>query len=102
MRLWILQFQSASSFVVTVNGVKREVTSVSISGIKVLLTLSSPVVYGDVITVSYIKPAINQLKKATGETAVSFSIPQPVKNKLVYPLIRKGNISVYPNLALNL
>ena len=94
-----LTVPDVSAFIVMVNGVKREVTSVSISGNKVLLTLASPVVYGDVVTVSYIKPASNQLKKATGETAVSFSSPQPVTNKLVNNSIKKGNISIYPNPA---
>jgi uncharacterized repeat protein (TIGR02059 family) len=89
----------ASAFVVIVNGVKREVTFVYIIGKKVLLTLASPVVYGDVVTVSYIKPANNQLKKATGGTAVSFSFPQPVTNRLTNNSIKKGNISIYPNPA---
>jgi uncharacterized repeat protein (TIGR02059 family) len=88
-----------SAFVVIVNGVKREVTLVSISGNRVLLTLASQVVYGDNVTVSYIKPATNQLKKATGEIAVSFSFPQPVTNKLAKNLNKKGNISIYPNPA---
>jgi len=94
-----LSVPSASAFVVMVNGVKRNVTSVSISGNNVLLTLANPVVYGDVITVSYIKPTSNQLKKATGETAVSFSLPQPVTNKLAKSSIKKEDISVYPNPA---
>jgi uncharacterized repeat protein (TIGR02059 family) len=94
-----LTIPSVSAFIVMVNGVKREVISVSISGSKVLLTLSSPVNYGDILTVSYIKPASNQLKKATGETAVSFSFPQPVTNKLVNKSIKNVNISLYPNPA---
>ena len=94
-----LSVPSSSAFVVMVNGAKRNVTSVSISGNNVLLTLASPVVFGDVITVSYIKPASNQLKKATGETAVSFSLPQPVANKLDKTSIKKGDISIYPNPA---
>jgi uncharacterized repeat protein (TIGR02059 family) len=94
-----LSVPGTSAFIVMVNGVKREVTSVSISGNKVLLTLSSPVAYGDIITVSYIKPASNALKKATGETAVSFSFPQPVTNKLAKISIKKVNITIYPNPA---
>jgi uncharacterized repeat protein (TIGR02059 family) len=94
-----LSVPSTSAFIVMVNGVKREVALVSILGNKVLLTLSSPVVYGDNITVSYIKPSINELKKATGETAASFSTPQPVTNKLSKIAIKKGDISVYPNPA---
>jgi uncharacterized repeat protein (TIGR02059 family) len=90
---------NVSAFVVMVNGVNREVTSVSISGSKVQLTLANPVVYGDIVTVSYIKPQNNYLKKATGEIAASFSFPQPVTNKLIKKLIIKGNISIYPNPA---
>ena len=49
---------SASVFSVTVNSVARTVSTVAISGAKVLLTLSSPVTNGDVVTISYTKPAI--------------------------------------------
>jgi uncharacterized repeat protein (TIGR02059 family) len=94
-----LTVPDVSAFVVTVNVVKRGVSSVSISGNKVRLTLISPVVYGDVVTVSYIKPASNQLKKASGETAVSFSFPQPVTNKVANNSIKKKNITIYPNPA---
>jgi uncharacterized repeat protein (TIGR02059 family) len=91
-----------SSFVVMVNGVKASITSVSISGNTVLLTLAVPVVFGDNITVSYIKPSSNELKKATGETAVSFSSPQPVTNNctnLAGNSLKKGSITIYPNPA---
>jgi uncharacterized repeat protein (TIGR02059 family) len=97
-----LSVPSASAFVVMVNGVKRNVTSVSISGNNVLLTLASPVVYGDVITVSYIKPSSNQLKKTSGELAVSFSSPQPVTNNclsLANNSAKKSTINIYPNPA---
>ena len=92
-----LSVPSPSAFIVMVNGIKREVTSVSISGNKVKLTLASPVAYGDVITVSYIKPTSNELKKATGETAVSFSLPQQVTNNLAKGTFKKADISFYPN-----
>jgi uncharacterized repeat protein (TIGR02059 family) len=85
-----------SAFIVMVNGVKRDITSVSISGNKVLVMLATPVIYGDNITVSYIKPANNQLKKATGGSAVSFSFPQPVTNKLTSNSIKKRDINIYP------
>ena len=39
---------AASAFSVMVNSSARTVSSVAISGTKVLLTLASPVVYGDV------------------------------------------------------
>ena len=42
---------ATTAFSVKVNTVTRSLSKVAISGTKVLLTLSSPVVYGDVITV---------------------------------------------------
>jgi hypothetical protein len=78
-----------------VNGINSTISSVAISGKKVLLTLASPVVYGDIITVSYIKPATNPLKKSTGEAAGSFSSPQRVTNNI----IKKSNMYVFPNPA---
>ena len=53
---------AASAFTVTVNSSTRSVTSVAISGTKVLLTLASPVVYGDAVTIAYTKPTTNQLQ----------------------------------------
>jgi uncharacterized repeat protein (TIGR02059 family) len=91
-----------SSFIVMVNGVKASITSVAISGNTVLLKLAVPVVFGDNVTVSYIKPSSNELKKATGETAVSFSSPQPVKNNctnMAGNSLKKGSITIYPNPA---
>jgi len=93
---------ATSSFIVMVNGVKASITSVAISGNTVLLTLTVPVVSGDNVTVSYIKPSSNELKKATGETAVSFSSPQPVTNNctnLAGNSLKKGSITIYPNPA---
>jgi uncharacterized repeat protein (TIGR02059 family) len=84
-----------SAFIVMVNGINSTITSVSISGKKVLLTLANPVVYGDIITVSYIKPATNPLKKSTGEAAGSFSSPQRVTNNI----LKKSNMFVFPNPA---
>ena len=49
---------AASAFSVRVNSTARTVNTVAISGTKVQLTLASPVVYGDVVTVSYTKPSV--------------------------------------------
>ena len=84
-----------SAFVVMVNGIHGTISTVSVSGKKVLLTLANPVVYCDIITVSYIKPATNPLKKSTGEAAGSFSSPQRVANNIV----KKSNMYVFPNPA---
>ena len=83
----------ASAFSVMVNTVVRSVNSVAISGTKVLLTLSSPVVYGDVVTVSYTKPAANPLQTATGGQAASIGA-QTVTNRIasVIPVYQSSAI----------
>ena len=62
-----------SAFNVQVNSVVRPVNSVSFSGNKVKLTLSSAVSFVDYITVSYTKPSVNPLQTATGREAESIS-----------------------------
>ena len=63
-----------------VNAIARTVSSVAISGTKVLLTLSSPVAYGDVVTVAYTKPATNPLQTAAGGQAASISAQNVTNN----------------------
>jgi uncharacterized repeat protein (TIGR02059 family) len=75
---------AASSFRVNVNSTARSVNSVSISGTKVLLMLATPVVFGDIVTVAYTKPATAPLQTAAGGQAASIST-QPVTNNLVSP-----------------
>lgn len=70
---------AASAFSVMVNSSDRSISSVTISGTKVLLTLSSPVVYDDLVTVAYTKPSANPLQTSTGSQAASISA-QPVTN----------------------
>lgn len=72
---------ATSAFSVRVNSNARSVTSVSISGTKVILTLASAVVYGDVVTVSYTKPSSNPIKTPEGAEAASISA-QPVTNRV--------------------
>ncbi|MGA2408177.1 MAG: SwmB domain-containing protein, partial [Bacteroidales bacterium] len=72
---------AASVFSVRVNSVARTVNTVVISGTKVQLTLASPIVYGDVVTVAYTKPTGNPLQTASGGQAVSISA-QAVTNKV--------------------
>jgi len=79
---------ASSSFSVQVNSVNRIVNSVAIVGGKVQLTLASPVVYGDVITVAYIMPASNQLQTAAGGIAATLTA-KTVTNNLI------SNIPVY-------
>ncbi len=72
---------ATSAFNVKVNSIVRSVSSVTISGTKVQLTLSGAVAYGDVITVAYTKPATNPVQSSTGMAADSFT-DQPVTNNV--------------------
>ena len=67
---------AASAFSVRVNSAARTVNTVAISGTKVLLTLASPIVYGDVVTVSYTKPSANPLQTAP-EDRLQLSVLRP-------------------------
>ena len=73
---------ASSAFTVQVNSVSRSINSVVISGTKVLLTLASPIVYGNVVTVTYTKPASNELQTASGAIAVNIS-NQSVTNNCI-------------------
>jgi len=64
---------ATSAFLINVNSVARPVSSIVISGTKVQLTLASPVVTGDVITVSYTKPASNPVQTTSGGQAATIS-----------------------------
>jgi uncharacterized repeat protein (TIGR02059 family) len=72
---------AASAFSIRVNSATRAVTSVVISGTKVMVTLDSPVSVGDVITIAYTKPALNPLQTPNGGQAISITA-QPVINNL--------------------
>jgi uncharacterized repeat protein (TIGR02059 family) len=73
---------AASSFLVIVNSAARTVNTVAISGNKVKLTLASPIVYGDTITISYTKPYNNSLQTGYGGVVASIS-NQPVVNNCI-------------------
>lgn len=75
---------AASAFVVAVNSGTRSVSSVAISGTKVILTLSGTIAYGDVITVAYNKPSANPLQTPEGGQAASFTA-KTVTNKISAP-----------------
>ena len=72
---------ATSAFTVRVNSTARGVSSVAISGTKVLLTLASPVNYGDAITVAYTRPSTNPLQTAAGGLAASFAAQTVVNNR---------------------
>lgn len=75
---------AASAFTAKVNGTNRTVTTVTVSGTKVLLALSSSVNFGDVITLSYSRPATNPLQSPEGTQVLSFT-DQPVVNNCAAP-----------------
>ncbi|MZQ49076.1 MAG: hypothetical protein GT598_08730 [Bacteroidales bacterium] len=75
---------AASAFNVIVHSSTRAVNAVTISGSKVILTLASPVAYGDVVTVSYNKPVSNPLQCPLGMQAASLSV-QTVTNRVSAP-----------------
>jgi len=85
---------AASFFAVRVNSVARTVSSVLISGTKVLLTLSSPVVYGDVVTIAYTKPATNPLQTSSGGQAESFTSHQVANNCLAPDVNQSPTVSL--------
>lgn len=85
---------AASAFDVKVNSVARTVSSVSISGTKVLLTLASPVAYGNTVTVAYTKPFANPLQTSAGGLAATISA-QTVTNKIAAP-----SVPVYVSSAI--
>jgi uncharacterized repeat protein (TIGR02059 family) len=75
---------AASAFTVQVNSTARSVSSVSVSGTKVLLTLSSPVAYGNTVTVAYTKPSTSPLQTSAGGQAATISA-QSVTNRIAAP-----------------
>lgn len=84
-----------SAFTIKINTITRTVSSVAVSGTKVLLDLASPVAYGDLVSIAYSKPATNPLQTSSGGHAVSFSA-QTVTNRVLsinVPLL------IYPNPA---
>jgi uncharacterized repeat protein (TIGR02059 family) len=72
---------SVSAFSVMVNSVARTINSISISGTKVNLNLSSSIAYGDVVTVAYSVPSSNPLQTSAGGQAQSIS-SQTVTNNV--------------------
>ncbi|MBP1675311.1 MAG: type sorting protein, partial [Bacteroidetes bacterium] len=76
---------SVSAFTVIVNSAAKSVVSVVVSGTKVLLTFSGPLVYGDVVTVAYTKPSSNPLQTPAGGQAATIAA-QTVTNKINAPV----------------
>ena len=76
---------ATSAFSVQVNSVTRSVISVSVSGTKVSLTLSSPIANGNVVTVAYTAPSSNPLQTPAGGKATSVTA-RLVTNRVNPPL----------------
>ncbi len=99
-----------TAFKVFVNGTERTFTKVSISGTKVQLTLASPVVYGDNVTVAYNKPPTNPFLQATSgdpaETITAQNVinnvnpPNPVYVSAVVENATPSRIEITYNLSL--
>ena len=89
---------AASAFVVNVNSSARTISSATISGTKVLLTLASPIAYGDIVTVAYTKPSTNPLQTSVGSKVVSFTA-QTIINKVAPPTPAPA-VSVYVSAAI--
>jgi hypothetical protein len=77
---------ATSAFAVLVNAVARTVNSVAIVGGKVQLTLASAIIYNDVVTVAYTKPATNPLQTTAGGLAISITA-QSVTNNVLYTML---------------
>jgi uncharacterized repeat protein (TIGR02059 family) len=88
---------AASAFTVTVNSVARSVNSVVISGTKIFLTLSTPVVYGEMVTIAYTKPAINPLQSTSGGQVATISAQNVTNNTVLPPNISPTIGIISPN-----
>jgi len=77
---------ATSAFSVQVNSAARNVTSVTISGTRVRLTLASPVASGNTVKVSYTPPSSNPIQTPAGGKAASIS-GQNVTNNVTPPAV---------------
>jgi uncharacterized repeat protein (TIGR02059 family) len=89
---------ASSSFSVLVNSLTRTISRVVISGTKVQLTLSSAIKLGDIIIVSYTKPASNPLQSTTGGVGTSISA-RPVTNNLINEIKDAAPVTVTMTLS---
>ena len=64
----------ASSFTVLVDHVSRPVSSVAISGSRVLLTLASPVSHDNSVTIAFTVPSSNPLQSTGGKMAATITL----------------------------
>ncbi len=84
---------ATSSFTVRVGATTRGVSSVAISGTKIILTLTSPVAYGEAVTVAYTKPSANPLQTPAGGQAATLAA-QTVTNMRGAPVNQPPTVSI--------
>lgn len=77
---------STGAFSAAVNSSSRGITKITVAGSKVSLTLSSPVLYGDAVTISYTPPSTNPIQTASGGAAESFSSQRVTNNVAQIPV----------------
>ena len=78
-----------TAFTVQVNGNNRKVTSLTVTGSKIILTLESPVIFGDNVTFTYTQPNSSGLQTPSGSLAKS-TAELTVKNNLFDPAVHNG------------
>ncbi|NLA47843.1 MAG: T9SS type A sorting domain-containing protein [Bacteroidales bacterium] len=71
---------ATSAFTVRINNAPRAISSVSVSGTKVFLTLTSPVVYDDAVTVAYNKLPGNPLQTTAGGQVTTMTAQNVLNN----------------------
>lgn len=76
---------AVSAFEVRVNSVARTISSLSMTDKNVYLTLSSPVKFGETLTLSYTKPSTNPLQCTSGTQAESVAA-KAVTNSVLAPV----------------
>lgn len=91
---------ATSAFIVLVNSIARPVSAVAIAGTKVQLTLTSEIHYGDIVSLTYTKPATNPLQTSAGGVAVSIpahSITNNIQNIVVPASPVTVKMTIFPN-----
>jgi uncharacterized repeat protein (TIGR02059 family) len=88
-----------TAFTVQVNSIPRSVSTIAVSGTKILLTLASPVIKGDVVKVAYTKPASGMVQTASGGQAASFTAQAAINNVTTVPVATASKVvmTVSPN-----
>jgi hypothetical protein len=90
------------AFTILVNSNPVSVNNIAIIDTKVILTLSSAVVFGDVITISYTSPLSNPIQTPEGGIAESLTLKIVTNNVAIIddiPVVVYEKIRIYPNPA---